>query len=900
MRHVHTVKRRTVLAGLLAAVLAAGLSVQGAPIAAASVAAVPRPDHVVVLLMENHSAAGILGNPQAPYINSLAAAGALMTQSFAVTHPSQPNYIALFSGSLNGVIDDSCPHTLTTDNLGAELIGAGLGFVTYSEDLPSVGYAGCGAGAYARKHNPAVNFPSVPASSNQPLTSFPTDYTTLPAVSFLVPNLLHDMHDGTIPQGDAWVQSQISGYVTWAQAHNSILILTFDEDDNSQNNQIPTIIVGGGITPGQYAQRITHYSVLRTLQDAYGLAPIGASTTAAPILDVWTPPAGSPQAAFTVACTGLTCSADGSASTGGSGSITGYRWSWGDGSAAMTGSTATHTYAAPGDFQATLTVTNDAGLSSVVGQPVSPRSIVDPTVFAADAFNRTVTNGFGNADIGGPWVVSGSAAKYSVAAGVGSLAMPTAGTTSAVSLTGLAGTDTDLRVSVSTDKLATGNGTYIGLIARQVSANKLYQGSVRIRGDGVPVLSITALQGSATTVTLKPAIVAPGITLSAGDVLRTRFQVTGTNPTALRLKVWPAAAAEPSSWQLTAADSFAGLQAAGSLTVNTYLSGASVNAPVVLRLSDLTARSTAAAPVNTSPVAMMSVTCADLRCSADGTGSTDSDGTIAGYSWNWGDGSPATNGVISTHSYGSAGTFPVTLTVTDNQGATGTAAGSAGPTAPADTAFVVDRFARTVANGWGSADVGGTWTTTGTASAFSVSGGTGVVGIPKAGTSFTGYLAGTTSDNTDFTVSVATDKLADSSGTYYSFVGRHVATNKEYVSRARVSGTGAVVLSIGALTGTAAAVTFGSQIVVPGLTMTAGSAMLSRLQVTGRNPTTIRAKVWAGSGTEPASWQLTTTDSTPALQAPGSVGFNLYLSSGATNAPIVCRMSNLAARPVAP
>ena len=143
-----------------------------------SVAAVPRPDHVVVLVLENHSSSNILGNGSAPYINSLASSGASMTQSFALTHPSQPNYIALFSGSANGVTDDSCPHTFATDNLGAQLGAAGLDFVGYSEDLPAVGYTGCGSQGYARKHNPWVDFSNVPAASNQPLTSFPTDYST--------------------------------------------------------------------------------------------------------------------------------------------------------------------------------------------------------------------------------------------------------------------------------------------------------------------------------------------------------------------------------------------------------------------------------------------------------------------------------------------------------------------------------------------------------------------------------------------------------------------------------------------------------------------------------------------------------------------------------------------------
>jgi hypothetical protein len=271
---------------LCAALLVAGLLVasraQATP-GAPAVAAVPRPDHVVVVLEENR-AQSIVGSPDAPYISALAAGNANFTQSFAETHPSQPNYLALFSGSTQGVTDDSCPQTFTGTSLGDQLIASGAGFTGYSEDLPSVGYTGCVSGDYARKHNPWVNWPSIPAAANQPMTAFPTDYSTLPAVSFVVPNLQHDMHDGTVAQGDAWLQNNLSGYIDWAKTHNSLFVLTFDEDDNTGNNRIPTILAGARVAPGTYSETINHYSLLRTIQDAYGLSPLAASASATPIL----------------------------------------------------------------------------------------------------------------------------------------------------------------------------------------------------------------------------------------------------------------------------------------------------------------------------------------------------------------------------------------------------------------------------------------------------------------------------------------------------------------------------------------------------------------------------------------------------------------------------------------
>ena len=163
---------------------------------------VPQPEHVVVVVEENKGFRRIVDSPEAPYINSLAAQGALFTSSFAIRHPSQPNYLALFSGSTQGVGDDSCPHSFNRPNLGSALIDAGLTFAGYSESMPRTGYLGCETGAYARRHNPWSNFPAVPAEANLPFTAFPTNFADLPSVAFVVPNLDNDMHDGSIRRGD--------------------------------------------------------------------------------------------------------------------------------------------------------------------------------------------------------------------------------------------------------------------------------------------------------------------------------------------------------------------------------------------------------------------------------------------------------------------------------------------------------------------------------------------------------------------------------------------------------------------------------------------------------------------------------------------------------------------------
>ena len=255
-------------------------------------AQLPKPDHIVIVIEENHSYNDIIGNSSAPYINGLAgdSFGASFTQSYGITHPSQPNYLYLFSGDNQGVTDDNKPSGLpfTTSNLGAELLQKGYTFIGYSEDLPSVGSDVTSSGKYERKHNPWVNWQDastngIPSSLNVPLTDFPTDYSTLPTVSFVIPNQNNDMHDGSISTGDTWLQNNLDGYIQWAKTHNSLFILTFDEDDKSSNNQIPTVFVGQMVKSGNNSIKINHINVLRTIEDMYGLSHAASSADSSAI-----------------------------------------------------------------------------------------------------------------------------------------------------------------------------------------------------------------------------------------------------------------------------------------------------------------------------------------------------------------------------------------------------------------------------------------------------------------------------------------------------------------------------------------------------------------------------------------------------------------------------------------
>jgi len=251
----------------------------------------PHYDHIVIVVEENHSYADITSATDATYLASLATQGAVFTDAHGVTHPSQPNYLALFAGSTFGIASDACPQQLAGPNLASELIAHGMSFTGYSESMPAAGYTGCyddtADQLYARKHNPWVNFADVPAASNQPFTSFPADFSQLPSVAFVVPNQLHNMHSGSIADADAWLRQHMDAYAQWARTHNSLLIVTWYEDDGSDANHIPTLFVGAHVQPGKYAETINHFDVLRTIEALEGVSFTNEAAHATTIADVW-------------------------------------------------------------------------------------------------------------------------------------------------------------------------------------------------------------------------------------------------------------------------------------------------------------------------------------------------------------------------------------------------------------------------------------------------------------------------------------------------------------------------------------------------------------------------------------------------------------------------------------
>jgi hypothetical protein len=294
--------------------------------AAPSLRAIPAYDHVVVVVLENHSYQEILDGPAA-YLNRLRAHGANITGAFGIQHPSQPNYYWLFSGSNQSLLHDTPPTAPFTSapNLYTALVAAGKTFAGYLDGWTSGTSLYANTTNYAVRHAPWLGFSNVPVEEvSRPFTDFPRTpggFAALPTVSFVIPALDHDMHDydssgnavntvsqsrAAIRHGNAWLRQNLGAYASWARSHNSLLVITTDEDSTSDwitpplkftnadgftspklgpnpsgssgPNQITMIFVGAGVVPGDYPEGagVTNVNLLRTIESFHDLASSGA------------------------------------------------------------------------------------------------------------------------------------------------------------------------------------------------------------------------------------------------------------------------------------------------------------------------------------------------------------------------------------------------------------------------------------------------------------------------------------------------------------------------------------------------------------------------------------------------------------------------------------------------
>jgi acid phosphatase len=271
--------------------------------------------------MENHSYGDIIGNTsQAPYINSVASECGLATNYRNLSHPSLPNYIGATSG-LSGrqlkTFNSDCNPSKHCSTPAPSIFGQGETWKAYEESMPS-NCAPANSGEYAVRHNPPPYYTTLTgcATLDVPYPQLSADLAgnTLPAFSFVTPNLIDDMHDGTIAQGDTWLSQNVPAILNSPAftTQNSLLLITWDEDDGTQNNQVPMLVINKAVPAGfRSGIHYDHYSLLKTVESAWGLSALTANdANAIPMSDFF----GSSSATLPGAPTGATAVADRKAS----------------------------------------------------------------------------------------------------------------------------------------------------------------------------------------------------------------------------------------------------------------------------------------------------------------------------------------------------------------------------------------------------------------------------------------------------------------------------------------------------------------------------------------------------------------------------------------------------------
>ncbi|MGZ8475308.1 MAG: alkaline phosphatase family protein [Candidatus Limnocylindria bacterium] len=251
---------------------------------------------VFVIVFENKDAAEILSGDQAPFIASLARDYAYAANYRAITYPSQPNYLALFSGSTHGVTDNEL-HDIEAPTLADQVEAAGLTWRVAMENVAPGCFIGPfsldgpdGEGIYSRKHNPAITFTSI---SRDPVRCASiTDFTSFDPeaadFTFIVPNNCHSMHDCSIAEGDAWLQTFLPRILgSRAYRDGGVVFITVDEDRGDGDNFVATVVVSERAVRGAASERpYTHYSLLRTVQELLGLECLVESCNAVPMSDL--------------------------------------------------------------------------------------------------------------------------------------------------------------------------------------------------------------------------------------------------------------------------------------------------------------------------------------------------------------------------------------------------------------------------------------------------------------------------------------------------------------------------------------------------------------------------------------------------------------------------------------
>ncbi len=246
---------------------------------------------VVLLVEENHEYGGIIGSPSAPFLNSLATSGTLLTSYYGVRHPSLPNYLALLGGDTFGVTSNCTGCGVHATNLIDQLEAAHISWRGYFQGLPEPCSNVAFAGAYAKKHNPFMYFDDIRADPTRcrnvvPFDRFQADVAAgrLPRFVFVVPDQSHDMHSGSVVAGDRWARAVYDGLVASpARQEDTRLVVTLDEGSSragccgglAAGGHVATIVAGPRVARGVTNDTYHHYSLLASIESLFGLGRLG-------------------------------------------------------------------------------------------------------------------------------------------------------------------------------------------------------------------------------------------------------------------------------------------------------------------------------------------------------------------------------------------------------------------------------------------------------------------------------------------------------------------------------------------------------------------------------------------------------------------------------------------------
>ncbi len=262
---------------------------------------IPVFDHVFVIIEENKDSSNILGDPQAPYLNSLKQKYSSANNYHAIEHPSLPNYMDITGGSNGGLEKRDCEHLTQTcvsdnQNIADRLDQAGLTWKAYYEDIPGA-CATSSTNLYDLGVNPFVHYrdvvdnPSRCRSHVVPYIQFSSDLQnpqSLANLSFITPNMCDDMHNCSVRTGDRWLASEVPNLLHSPAftSQNSLLVITWDEaEDGTGSNQVPLLLIGPAVKESyQSSKNYSHYSLLHTIEASWRLSPLTENDSNAPLL----------------------------------------------------------------------------------------------------------------------------------------------------------------------------------------------------------------------------------------------------------------------------------------------------------------------------------------------------------------------------------------------------------------------------------------------------------------------------------------------------------------------------------------------------------------------------------------------------------------------------------------